>query len=530
LNGGIWRRFGLITQFSILALVLLAAAHLRLTPQALKPLLRTIVVTGGLIGLYGIFQYLGWDPFLPSGGYHDGEGVWMIVRPPGTLGQANYFATYLLFPAFMGVALLLEEKEVLWKSIGAAASGLSVFAIVLSGTRAAIVGLVIGGFVLLAWMRPRLRIAHFAAVACLLAVLAGFYYSPAGLRLRARMKWSMDDVYGGARLLLWRDSLRMAVGRPWKGYGPETFASNFPRFQSIELARAYPDFYYESPHNIFLDVLTAQGLFGLLIAFGFAGLGFYAAARARPAQPVLAGVLGSCLAAVLVTQQFTVFIAPNVLYYGVLVAMLVALAPSTGVPTRFIRIREAPLKVVAVCGIGTFALLGITLLLADYFLGRAQADLENLNVNTAIQDYSRMSRWEPARFGADLYYSRKMAELAAKSTVASDKARSYTEALDAGIRATYNAEDCQNVWYSLAALYAPQNDAKPVEQSLRASIACAPNWFKPHWTLAQVLRTTGRLDEAETEARLAANLDGGKNPEVNQTLYEIREARHTGQQ
>ena len=89
-----------------------------------------------------------------------------------------------------------------------------------------------------------------------------FYFSPAGLKLRARGQWELEDLRGGARLLLWRDSLRMARERSLLGFGPDTFGVEFPRYQSVELSRAYPDFYHESPHNIFLDALVSQGVPG----------------------------------------------------------------------------------------------------------------------------------------------------------------------------------------------------------------------------------------------------------------------------
>jgi Tfp pilus assembly protein PilF len=97
----------------------------------------------------------------------------------------------------------------------------------------------------------------------------------------------------------------------------------------------------------------------------------------------------------------------------------------------------------------------------------------------------------------------------------------------AALRATRTAEDPFNAWYSLAALYASQNDAAGAERSLRAAIAANPNWFKPHWTLAQVLLVEGRVEEAAREAALAAELNAGKNPEVARTLEEIR-AQRTG--
>jgi O-antigen ligase len=157
------------------------------------------------------------------------------------------------------------------------------------------------------------------------AALALFYVSPAGQMLRSRTRWYREDPRGGARLLLWRDSVTLASRHLLAGIGPETFSSAFPQVQSAALSRAYPGFYYESAHNIFLDALTAQGLVGLLALLGFIGLGFYAAWEGRKTDPVLAGSLGACLAAGLVTHQFTVFTAPTAVYFCLTVAMLVAL-------------------------------------------------------------------------------------------------------------------------------------------------------------------------------------------------------------
>jgi len=50
------------------------------------------------------------------------------------------------------------------------------------------------------------------------------------------------------------------------------------------------------------------------------------------------------------------------------------------------------------------------------------------------------------------------------------------------------------------------------------AIASSPNWFKPHWMLAQVLTAKDRREQALAEAQLATDLDGGRNPEVTQVL------------
>ena len=86
------------------------------------------------------------------------------------------------------------------------------------------------------------------------------------------------------------------------------------------------------------------------------------------------------------------------------------------------------------------------------------------------------------------------------------------------------SEERQNAFYNLAIFFATQNDSANVERSLRNAIVWAPNWFKPHWTLAKLYSTQKRLQEAEHEAQLAVELNGGKDEEVTQTLNDIRSA------
>ena len=90
-------------------------------------------------------------------------------------------------------------------------------------------------------------------------------------------------------------------------------------------------------------------------------------------------------------------------------------------------------------------------------------------------------------------------------------------------RATDSAEEPFSTWYNLAQISSLHNDYDGTEASLRRSIAAHPNWFKPHWMLAQELRLVSRLDEALTEATLAVELDGGKHPEVAATLEDVRQ-------
>jgi tetratricopeptide (TPR) repeat protein len=94
-------------------------------------------------------------------------------------------------------------------------------------------------------------------------------------------------------------------------------------------------------------------------------------------------------------------------------------------------------------------------------------------------------------------------------------------------RATESAGEPSAAWYNLAQISALHQDYDAAENAMRRAIAVRPNWFQPHWMLAQQLRLQSRLEEAEKEAAVAAQLDNGHHPEVAKTLADIRaQPRH----
>jgi O-antigen ligase len=521
LNGGNWRRYGFIVESGLLLFVLFSAAWLA-DQNNIRVLLRASVASGGLAALYGIAQYFGWDPWLPAAAYQAGEGPFTIVRPPGTLGHADYFAAWLVMVTFFGLALMrLEQAR--WPGVAAlGVSILAIIAIVLSGTRSALLGLLAGGLALAIMNRPRNRLRAVILGALVAAGCAFFFFSPAGERLRARVHWSTEDVWGGARPLLWRDSLRMALHRPAAGYGPETFTTEFPRYESADLARAYPDFYHESPHNIFLDAFTTRGVLGFALLLGFCGVAIWAAlANARGSgtpRAVVKSELTAALVATLVCQEFVVFVVATALYFYLLVALLVV-EPGHRVPER-----GTPRWLVALSvALGlVFTGFAVRLLVADRALAVANQRIESADAAGAAREYLTVLRWELAGSGPDLNYSRAMAQLATHTPILATRVQAAQQAMEAAIRATRTAEDRQNAWYNLATLLANQDDVGGVERSLRNALAWSPSWFKPHWALAQLLEATHRHDEALVEGRRALDLDGGRDPEVSATWQKLQ--------
>ena len=141
LGGSNWRKWGLVTQLAALAFAYLAAACCAGRPDRLRVMLRAMAASGLIAAVYGAAQYFGWDPLLDARAYHVGEGIWTIVRPPSTLGHADYSANWLLFVVFAGAALAVLEQQTPWRWLAWVAAAAGSIAIVFSGTRAAMIGM-----------------------------------------------------------------------------------------------------------------------------------------------------------------------------------------------------------------------------------------------------------------------------------------------------------------------------------------------------------------------------------------------------
>ena len=400
-------------------------------------------------------------------------------------------------------------------------------AILFSGSRGAALGLLVGVAVLAVSVRVPWRTLAGAAVVAMLT-LALVYVSPAGVRLRARAHWIGEEPLGGARLLLWRDSVKMAAARPLAGFGPDDFAAEFPRFESPALARAYPDFYHESPHNIWLDTLSGGGLLALAAQLAAVGLALVAGLRAlRRSTPrgevpaLLAGLAGA-----LVAHQFAVFTATNALFFYLGAAQLAGLngtsrapepAPHRGI-IRGLALATAMAAGVVLCAVA------FRLLQADAALGTAQRLLNSPDRQGAVNAYQRAVQYRSSGVTADLYFSRAWAHMAASSPDVLSRLYFSQMAAESASLAVQSPEQRQNGWFNLAQLAATRNDSAGMETSLRAALQAAPNWFKPHWALARLFFAEGRIPEAQAEAQRVAELYSGTDAEVSASLTQIRSA------
>lgn len=501
LGGGNWRRFGLISQLTVLLFAALVASDCAAGKERVTLYLSALVLGGIPVALYAMLQYFGWDPWLPKQLYHAGEDTWSIVRPPSTMGHASYLATYLLFVVFACVGLWHFRR---WRVLAASMAVVACAAIVMSGTRAAVLGLIAGVVVIVSTISRRRLLLYLAAAIVAVCI---FYWSPAGESIRNRVTWVSNEPLGGARPLLWRDTLRMSLRHLALGYGPETFISEFPRHESIELARAYPDFLHESPHNVFLDALVSQGTPGMLILAALCAWGIFAARHSPWAA--------SALIAVVVAQLFTAFVIPTSFFFYLLLALLVEHSTARRVPL---------FRFAACCCALLLTACAVRLFVADRALQLTSSSLDRGDLAGAVIAYRRSEKWALPGSSADLYYSRRLADFVRRTTDFRLKTSGLQQGMNASLSATRTSDEPANAWYNLAAFLSLTNSPADVERSLQNAISAAPNWYKPHWVLAQLYIAEHRLEPARHEAEIAQKCND-KAPEVLRTVENIRAAQ-----
>jgi O-antigen ligase len=401
-----WRRLGLFTQLAILFLSIAVADWLsnapeRISPERISLIWKAVVVAGLPLALLGVCQYLGYDPIF-NAQFVQFSGQF---RPPGAFGNPTYFANYLIFPIFSGLGLVMTVERGIWRWLGWTAAAMGSFAVLLSGTRSVIGSLVLG-LALLTWRsRPRWSAALTWGLAVFALLVGIFVVSAPGGKLRKRMgQWVQDP--GGPRLLLFRDSFRLARDHLLIGTGPDCFEAVFPRYQSPELARAYPDFYEESPHNICLEYLTSLGIGGLLCFWAISGLAMTRTPNVRNPD---SAILSACLVASFAAHQFTVFILPTALLYFVFLGCSIGILQTRSQSTTAVPTARHWVDPCAFCIAALFILTAVQWCLAEFSWSRLRSDLDAGNMPAVLRDYRILQRIPPPVPGLDLWLSQILA-------------------------------------------------------------------------------------------------------------------------
>ena len=317
LLGSYHRLQGTLTTLSYLVLFAAVATHLR-GRQQLERVLTAVVLTSLAISIYAIFQRYGWDPVpWPS-------APWPESRTFANLGNPIFLGAYLAMAVFVVLGRLTTSVRAVLAGdpcrrchIGRAAVygvivTVDLAAIAFTQSRGPVVGLYAGlvcFWLLLAAAGYVRRLAVAALVVLALpAVFLALLHVPDG-PLHAIRQWEgvgrfgriLDTREAGVRgrPLIWNgvatlmtphEPLEYPDGshdrwnglRPLIGYGPETLAVVFERFQTPDLARLEGRIdsvwccYVDRAHNAMFDAWATTGVLGVVAYLGlFAAVCYY---------------------------------------------------------------------------------------------------------------------------------------------------------------------------------------------------------------------------------------------------------------
>lgn len=267
------------------SVVLLAQVVLARWPDVLHTLCKVLVVAMSAIAVIGLLQAQGIDPLRLSDAYHS---------PNGTQANRNFYGSALLLGIpFTAYGMFKLGRG--WQVAGGLAIGLMVTGIVVAGTRAALVPLLVGLVVfppLVMARRLKGMSRGIALVAwVLLIALAGwssqFVLKKKDARIHYALLWENGKVVTPTstsldfRLISWHHSLQMARERPWHGYGAGNWKLQIQRIglQSFDDQGNFGMVVPLHPHNEFLVVLAELGIPGLLLLLAVWGVGIAGAAR-----------------------------------------------------------------------------------------------------------------------------------------------------------------------------------------------------------------------------------------------------------
>ncbi|MCX6702333.1 MAG: O-antigen ligase family protein [Candidatus Wolfebacteria bacterium] len=192
----------------------------------------------------------------------------------GSLGNAAYVGTFMLFALFYSAYLFIENSAKKTKWVWASAMVLFFIVLLLSQTRGALLGLgaaILGGLIYLFFSAPKQQskkiiagIFIFLLAGGLLAVyyrnkidIMPFCGSQSGGNRIIDISTNAETYQ--TRLVLWEIAIKSFKDRPILGWGPENFAPAFEAHYNPSQPA-----WFDRAHDIFFDYLVITGALGLL--------------------------------------------------------------------------------------------------------------------------------------------------------------------------------------------------------------------------------------------------------------------------
>ncbi len=534
LLGKYHRDEGLLSFFNY-ALVYFLAMQLVEDSKRAARLGQALFASSLVVAGYGTIQYFGLDPV-----------PWNVdfgaQRAFSTYGNPDILGGFLMFSLPVALSLALAERDARLRAVYFAGFFLNLFTLLVSFTRGAWVGGLIGLIVfgVIAW-RNGARLTKVDLVSTGVAGLA-----VAAVLAAQRLPGSQADFeitefgasrltadVGGvhARLMIWGAAVKAIRDRPLVGFGPDTFRYVFPLRKPAEYVQRVSDNVADSPHSYPLQVAAGSGVVGALLLYAVFALVAVRSAPivfARGGHPnrlVLGGFWAGCTG-YLANSMFGLSI-PGATFL-LWVAMGILAAPTS----RVVRVSASRWSTVAAAAVASVSLAGVLaqvpIAAADHAYVKASASSGGPEAIEAAERAIRLNPYNQAyreqlglnHLNEALRYANAAAQAREQGADVAPLLDEVGVHLEAGERAIRDAiefvpADYANYQY-LAALYNLKGDLdddpdsyREAIETARAGIALDPYAVAIRIELAYGLHALGDTQLAEDELRESLTIRPG---------------------
>ncbi|TSC73585.1 MAG: Lipid A core--O-antigen ligase-like protein [Parcubacteria group bacterium Gr01-1014_70] len=327
------RMEGMVTYLHVAALFLMASSVFR-TLADWRLTFHVSVAVSLIIAGYGFLELM--NIITIPGSTAGASGIGIFSR----LGNQIYLAAYLLFHFFI-LGFLYFSTRVIWWRIAYALLGVFEFYIFIhTGTRGALIGLVVGLAVSIALLflfslRDNKRIAVYTGTLMVIGIilLSAFYM----LRDSAFIKRyplvhrfadiNLQSSTAQSRIMIWGIAKEAFLARPLLGWGPGNFIIPYAMYYNPNLYGNEP--WFDRVHNMHFEWLVAGGIVGFLAYVALIGscIGMiWRLWRKRVLPGSVVAALGGFLAAYLAQNTFVFDTIITYLFFVLLLSLVHSLS------------------------------------------------------------------------------------------------------------------------------------------------------------------------------------------------------------
>jgi len=218
-------------------------------------------------------------------------------RPFSFVGSSVLLGLYLVLLVFITLSFFLKEKEIKKKLFYFSALSLFLYVILLTGSRAAYFGLLIGFiYFIFAWqksffpLKKKNLLSSLKILFLILLIISayGVYYINTHPKLPSYLqesktfqgfsnRLSINLILEDPRFSAWAISVEAIKERPILGYGPENFSIAFDKHYDPSLpyiTKAWGN-WYDKAHNFLFDIAVTAGIPALIIFISLFAVLFY---------------------------------------------------------------------------------------------------------------------------------------------------------------------------------------------------------------------------------------------------------------